>query len=195
MQRVRNEREPKLVGVTAVALGLVVGILGCASSPESGANTDPGPTGDRTTADVDDVMEQMNEKVCVRNATVTVRVWNEGSMAVRLGFGGTGSRPAYAPARLAEGFSRTSYQVARPHLAGPVRIEIARGGLQLGGPSYIQTEAVVCNIATLVIGPRPRYSVFYGDVIYKPSDLRAARAGEEEEETEAPADSTSNEGG
>lgn len=114
----------------------------------------------------------------MRDATVTVRVYNEGSVAVQLAFG------PYRPARAAEAFSRTSYQVPRPHLNQPVVIRIARGGLQVGPDAQIQTEAVVCNIATLVVGAQPRYSVFYGDVIYEPSDLRAAQeeAAQEEEE-------------
>ena len=95
----------------------------------------------------------------------------------------------YAPARIAEAFERTYYNVARPHLDYPVEIAIARGGLQVGPPAQIQTEPVVCNIATLVIGSQPRYSVFYGDVIYGPEDLLAA------DSVEAPADSTSEEEG
>lgn len=168
----------RLAGVSALTFCLV---LGCASSPDPELeSSQSGPAGEYETAEVDEVFDEMDDKVCVRDATVTVHVWNQGSAAVQLGFG------PYKPVRRAEGFERTDYKVARPHLDYPVRIRIARGGLQLGPPAEILTEAVVCNDAVLVIGARPRYSVFYGDMIYSPSDLREAQEGQEEE---APADS------
>lgn len=191
--REATEREgARRAAAVVAAVGSALVLAACASSPEPEPDLRTGPAVEagadstiaseeaaevRETADLDRLEEELDENVCVREATVTVRVWNEGSAAVRLRFG------PYAPARITEAFSRTTYNVPRPYLDRAVRIEVARGGLQVGGPAYIQTEVVVCNIATLVIGGNPRYSVFYGDVIYEPSDLREAQ--EEEEEAAA----------
>jgi len=121
----------------------------------------------------------------VRNATVTVRVDNQSSMDLQITFG------SYRPARVAEGFSRTIYQIARIYLQHSVRLEVLRGGTQVGGPAVIPTEPVFCNTATLVIGAAPRYSIFYGD------ELLDLKKGGEDEEAEAAeetsADSTSSE--
>ena len=132
---------------------------------------------------------------CVRNATVTVRVDNQSSMDLQITFG------SYRPARVAEGFSRTTYQIARFHLQHSVRLEVLRGGTQVGGPAVIATEPVFCNVATLVIGAAPQYSIFYGDALREPKKggnegerAEEQQVGEEAEAAEnAPADSTSNE--
>jgi hypothetical protein len=126
-------------------------LIGCATAP------DPAPPPDDPADDDSAALEQ--DGVCELNATVTVRVDNRSSMDVQITFG------PYAPARAAEGFSRTTYRVARPYLQNPIRLEIARGGLQVGTPPPVATEQVVCNIATLVIGSRPRYAIFYGDAL------------------------------
>ena len=91
------------------------------------------------------------------------------------------------PARLALGFTRTIYQVPRAPLQGAAGIDIEHGGLQIGTPPPVPTEPVVCNVATLVIGARPRYSVFYGDALPGESwdDVQPDRgggAGEDPEE-------------
>ena len=176
-------------GLCAVVILAAIPFAGCASSPQSDPDSEPepGPAGEYETAEVDEVLEAMDEDVCQRNATVTVHVWNQGSAAVRIAFG------SYTPARATEAFERTTYNVARPHLQYAVAIRIARGGLQVGPPAQVQTEAVVCNDAVLVVGAKPRYSVFYGDMIYSPADLRAAQeeAEKEEEAAEAsPADTS-----
>ena len=181
MERDTRKRRATAAAQGVAVLGSVLLLLSCASTPDP----EPDPETDvqvapaeRETADPDEVIEEINEKVCVRNAAVTVRVYNKSTTGVRLQFG------SYAPARIAEALERTNYAVARVHLDRVVRIEVARGGLQLGGPAFIPTEAVACNIATLVIGARPHFSVFYGDEIFEPVDLRAAQ-----EEAKAAADS------
>ncbi len=51
-----------------------------------------------------------------------------------------------------------------PTLSNDIQLRIERGGLQLGTPPPVATdEHVVCNDATLIIGPRLQYSFFYGD--------------------------------
>ena len=130
----------------------------------------------------------------MREATVTVRVDNRSSFDIQVRFG------SYRPSRVALGFSRTTYQIARYYLERSVELVILRGGVQQRGPAVIPTEPVFCNIATLVIGASPEYSIFYGDVLREP--IRG-KVGEEEEEEEeaaeaapadpAPADSTSTE--
>jgi hypothetical protein len=139
-------------------------LAGCASSPEAAPDvaSDPGsslpPTGagpaDSATAADTSTFEDV--PLCEREATVTVRVDNKSSFDIRIAFG------SYRPARLAEGFSRTNYQVARYLLRSDLRLEIIRGGLQIGPPAVIPTEPVFCNDATLVIGSRPEYSFYYG---------------------------------
>jgi hypothetical protein len=84
-------------------------------------------------------------------------------MDVQISFG------PYTPARAADGFSRTTFQVPRPYVENyDIGLTILRGGLQIGGPATIPTEYVICNDATLIIGPRPRYSFFHGDVLHEP---------------------------
>jgi len=156
-------------------------VVGCATAHDPGSQPEDSAKDESATAP-----EESTDKVCVRNATVTVRVENQGSMDLQITFG------SYRAARPAEGFSRTTYSVPRVHLRDHVRIQILRGGLQVGPAPLIQTEAVFCNIATLVIGSRPRYSIFYGDELLAPS--RKGRD-EEEEGEEAPPDSTSSETG
>jgi hypothetical protein len=143
---------------TGHCISLLALIVGCASAP------DPGPDSSPEAA--------LEDLVCARNATVTVRVDNRSSMDLRITFG------SYRPVRPADGFSRTTYQIARYHLQGPIRLEVLRGGMQIGGPATIRTEPVFCNAATLVIGSRPEYSVFYGDEIFTPSDLLEADSAE-----------------
>jgi len=152
--------------------------LGCASAQ------DTAPLSEDIPADQDAALEQ--DDACVREATVTVRVENQSSFDIQVRFG------SYRPARVAEGFSRTTYQIARVYLQDAVRLEILRGGAQLGGPAVIQTEPVFCSTATLVIGARPEYSVFYGDALREPvvggDDGEEAEAAAEEAAEEAPAE-------
>jgi len=101
--------------------------------------------------------------VCLRQAAVTVHVVNQGSADVQIAFG------PYAPARAAHGFSTTTYKVSRSYLNYAIELRILRGGVQLGGPARISTEPVVCNDATLIIGPEPRISFFHGDLIPEPT--------------------------
>ena len=63
----------------------------------------------------------------------------------------------------------------------------------------IPTEPVFCNVATLVIGAAPQYSIFYGDVLREPVRGEVGEQEDDEEAVEAaptdpaPADSTSTE--
>ncbi len=156
-------------------------VLGCATTHDPGSQPEDPAEDESATA-----AEESTDKVCVRDATVTVRVENQSSMDLQITFG------SYRAARPAEGFSRTTYNIPRVHLQSHVRIQVLRGGLQVGEPPLIQTEPVFCNIATLVIGSRPHYSIFYGDELLVPS---ANDRNEEEEGEEAPPDSTSSETG
>jgi hypothetical protein len=165
--------------------------LGCASAQDTAPLSEDIPADRDTTLGQDDA--------CVYRATVTVRVENQSSFDIQVRFG------SYRPARVAEGFSRTTYQVARAYLQGAVRLDILRGGMQLGGPAVIQTEPVFCSTATLVIGARPEYSVFYGDALREPivggddgeeveaAEEAPAEAAEQAPAEPAPADSTSSE--
>ncbi len=122
----------------------------------------------------DEGSEGEGHGVCRRFSTVTVHVDNQSSMEMAISFGG------YAPARLASGFARTTYNVPRYNLErGNIRVRIARGGLQVRSPAVIATEPVVCNDATLVIGPRPQYSFFYGSAPLARSRLRASGQAED----------------
>lgn len=135
-------------------LGLLL-VLGCASRPDSAPVPEDAAVGDRAAA--------ARDGVCERQAAVTVHVDNKSSMDVEISFG------PYTPRRAAPGLSRTTYQVARTYLQSDIRLRIARGGLEVGTPPTVPTEDVVCNDATLIIGPRPRYSFFYGDLLGRPS--------------------------
>ena len=150
-------------------LTLLALLPGCASAPETGPPATPGTAPESTSTEV---------LRCVREATVTVRVDNKSSFDIQIRFG------SYRPSRVALGFSRTTYQIARYYLEQSVELVILRGGAQQGGPAVIPTEPVFCNVATLVIGASPEYSIFYGDVLREP--IRG-------EIEEAPADSTSTE--
>jgi hypothetical protein len=131
-------------------LSLLV-MLGCTS----GRSTRPEP--DPSAAPEPEDREAV--AVCERLATVTVHVQNQGSADVEITFG------PYRPARAAPGFSRTTYAVPRSHLQSAIRLRIARGGLQVGGPARIPTEPVACNDATLVIAGDLRSSAFYGGLV------------------------------
>jgi hypothetical protein len=145
-------------------LGLLL-FLGCATAH------DPASLPEDTT-DRESPVHEPDGK-CERRATVTVHVDNRSSMDVQISFG------PYTPARAAQGLSRTTYEVSRYYLEGYIRLRIARGGLQVGTTPPVLTEPVVCNDATLIIGPRPRYSFFYGD---EPREHRCHhRAGADEE--------------
>jgi len=140
--------------MTRRLLALVL-VVGCASHQR--AATTPADS----TAQVDAAAAASG--VCLRQAAVTVHVLNRGSSDVQISFG------AYTPARAAQGFSSTTYKISRSYLTGAIQLRILRGGLQIGGPARITTEPVVCNDATLVIGPEPRISFFYGDLIREPA--------------------------
>jgi enterochelin esterase-like enzyme len=105
---------------------------------------------------------------CQRRATVTVHVLNRSSMAVEITFG------YYRAARASEGFSETTYNVSRSNLQSSIQLKIVRGGLEIGTPPPVQTEPVLCNDATLVIGSRPSVSFFYGDLVPTPPGKRKA---------------------
>jgi hypothetical protein len=114
-------------------------------------------------AELDRMAEELDDS-CRRRAAVTVHVDNRSSFDVSISFG------SYAPARPALGFARTTYAVPRTYLEGRnILLRIERGGLSVERPAVIQTEYVVCNDATLLIGSRPRYSFFYGDLFEKPT--------------------------
>lgn len=130
-------------------------VLGCAGS----GIPRPAPTASNDTAGVGDGQDA----VCDRQAEVTVHVDNRSSMSVQLSFG------AFTPARAALGFARTTYSVPRYYLEHDIRLRIVGGGLALGMSPPVSTEPVDCNDATLIIGPRPRYSFFYGDLIPAPA--------------------------
>jgi hypothetical protein len=151
-------------------------LVSCASAPEPGSDPSAGTA--TAAADSAEASDSTSSEslVCVRNATVTVSVKNQSSMDVQVRFGD------YKPARVANGFTRTTYQVARYHLQRSIRLEVLRGGTQVGGPAVIPTEPVFCNSATLLIGSQPRYSFFYGDELYEP--IRGGEEEEQEPETE-----------
>ena len=144
----RAGRDANLVKPSLLGLLLV---LACATN--RGSAPDPAPDG----APVVDA-----QGGCARRATVDVHVDNRGSTDIEIAFG------SYAPARAAPGLSRTTYRVPRAHLRQTIQLRIARGGLGVGRPARVPTENVVCNDATLIIGPEPRYSFFYGDLIVNP---------------------------
>ena len=164
-------------------LTLLTLLAGCASTPES--ETDPAAGTTSTEAALAEVGDSNSAEVpgCVREATVTVRVDNKSSYDIQVRFG------SYRPSRVALGFSRTTYQIARYHLQRSVELVILRGGSQLGGPAVIPTEPVFCNSATIVIGGSPEYSIFYGDFLREPVREDVG------EEGETPADSTSTDEG
>lgn len=133
-------------------------VLGCARS-QNGAPT-PAPSTEGMPAALE------SDSVCQRLATVTVHVVNRSSADVAVSFGG------YSPARAASGLSRTTYDVSRSYLQRAIRLRIARGGLQVGGPARVATEPVVCNDATLIIGAELTSSFFYGELFMAPAPRR-----------------------
>lgn len=179
----RIESVSRSAATRTLFLALLTLLAGCASTPEPG--TDP-PAG---TASTEAAFAEEGDSTsagvlrCVREATVTVRVDNKSSYDIQVRFG------SYRPSRVALGFSRTTYQIARYHLERSVELVILRGGSQKGGPAVIPTEPVFCNAATLVIGASPEFSIFYGDFLREP--IRGAVG----EEGETPADSTTTDAG
>lgn len=173
----RNEPATRSAAARALILALLAVLGACASAPEQ--ETDPPATA--TTASTE--AASTGALRCVREATVTVRVENRSSYDIQIRFG------SYRPSRVALGFSRTTYQIARYHLERAVELVILRGGAQQGGPAVIPTEPIFCNVATLVIGASPEYSIFYGDFLREPIRGEVEEDGEEPEAE--PADSTS----
>ena len=138
-------------------LGLLL-VLGCATGRGSAD-----PTG------AEHVVDEGTVGGCERRATITVHVDNRSSMDIAISFG------SYGPPRPALGFSRTTYDVPRHYLQGSIRLRIARGGLQERTPPAVATEPVLCNDASLIIGPRPQYSFFYGEAPLALSGLGVTR--------------------
>lgn len=101
---------------------------------------------------------------CVWEAMVNVLVVNKSTMDMGIRFG------PYGPARPALGLSRTTYRVARDHLRYSIRVWIRHGGLETSRAAPVPTEHVVCNDATLIIGSRPQFSFFYGDMFLQGTD-------------------------
>jgi len=130
-------------------------LVGCTAGPKSAPPPDAGGETEHTQEDV--------SGRCIREATVTVHVENGSGSDVAIAFG------AYAPTRAAPAMSRTTYRVPRYYLQGYITLRIERGGLEVSPAPPVATEFVVCNDATLVIGPRPRYSFFYGDLLRRPT--------------------------
>jgi len=135
-------------------LGLAI-LFGCARGPGS----IPAPAA----AAGADSGAVRGDLVCERRSAVLVHVDNQSTMDVEISFG------SYTAARAAPGMSRTTYRVQRTYLQSRIRLRILRGGLQQGPSPTLGTEPVVCNDATLIIGPEPRYSFFYGDLYTGPS--------------------------
>jgi len=134
-------------------LGLAL-VCGCAS----GRHPTPAPRD--STAAQPPVVEM--DEACRPEAVVTVHVDNRSSMDMEVTFG------PYAAARAVDAFSQTTYRVPRTYLKQDIVLRV-HAGLQVEKASRIPTEYVVCNDATLIIGPRPSNSYFYGDLIYAPS--------------------------
>jgi len=177
--KTRNESVSPSAAARTLILALLTLQVGCASAPEQ--ETDPPATATSTDAAPAAESDGTSTEAlrCVREATVTVRVENRSSYDIQIRFG------SYRPSRVALGFSRTTYQIARYYLERSVELVILRGGAQQGGPAVIPTEPIFCNVATLMIGASPEYSVFYGDFLREP--IR----GDVGEESETPADSAS----
>ena len=188
----RIESASRSAATRTLFLALLTLLAGCASTPE--AETDPPGSATSTEAVLAEEGDSISAEVarCVREATVTVRVDNKSSYDIQVRFG------SYRPSRVALGFSRTTYQIARYHLERSVELVILRGGRQLGGPAVIPTEPVFCNSATLVIGGSPEYSIFYGDFLREPvrGDMdEEAEAEDAAAADPAPADSTTTDAG
>lgn len=134
--------------------------LGCATSQVSVPGPDA-PADEAAAAGIDSVDEGAVR--CTWEAMVTVLVVNKSTMDVQITFG------AYSPVRAAQGLSRSTYRVTRDDLRSDIRLRILRGGLQTSAAPPIPTEHVVCNDALLIIGSKPRFSFFYGDVFLDPA--------------------------
>jgi hypothetical protein len=157
--------------IASVLIGLAVGVVACASGRPPGGSA--GVETDGASGEI--------EGTCPRRGMVTVHVDNRSSFDVWIAFG------PWTPARAATGFARTTYTVSRSYLENyDIMVGIERGGLAVRPPARVQTEWVICNDATLVIGSRPEYSFFYGDRLREPQ--RDVDAGDEEDAA-APADS------
>lgn len=143
-----------------------VGFLGCLTLACATLGCAPAPLPDDLT-DAEKAAVR-SDKICELKATVTVRVDNQSSTAIRIAFA------SYSPSRPVQAFSRATYQVSRVNLKSSIRLQIAAGGLQVGTPPPVQTEPVICNDATLVIGGGVRYAFFYGDAL---RDLKPAEDG------------------
>ncbi len=129
---------------------LLLWVAGCASTRK------PRPPAEDETEREQAPVER--DGACEWRSTVTVHVDNQNSADVKIWFG------YYTPARAAPGLSQTTYRVPRSYLSNDIQLRIERGGLQLGTPPPVATDQhVVCNDATLIIGPRLQYSFFYGD--------------------------------
>lgn len=166
-----------------VLLGLSAGLVACASgrdpAPTPGSGGEEGVSGDDRVSGGDGT--------CARRGMVTVHVDNRSSFDVWIAFG------PWTPARAATGFARTTYAVSRALLETyDIVVGIERGGLAVRPPARVQTEWVICNDATLVIGSRPEYSFFYGDLLREPKRDVDRDEGEDgaEDAGAAPGDST-----
>jgi hypothetical protein len=137
-------------------LGLAL-VFGCAS----GQHPAPEP---RDSTAAESLAVELDE-ACRPEATVIVHVENQSSTDMEITFG------PYTAARATEGFSQATYRVPRTYLRQDILLRV-RGGLQVNPPSRIPTEHVVCNDATLIIGPRPSNSFFYGDLVDLPPPRR-----------------------
>ncbi len=146
-------------------------LFGCASGRDPGSADEGGPDGERPPGEAG----ARSEAPCVRRASVTVWVDNRSSLDVQIVFG------PYAPARPALGFARTTYAVPRFYLETyNILVRIDRGGLAVERPAVVPTEFIVCNDATLLIGARPQYSFFYGDLLREPKRKEKGEDGNED---------------
>lgn len=169
----------------ALSLCLSLLVLGCATAHDPATPPDDLADGETVPAEEKgDAKALLEDRSCQRLATVAVVVNNQSSMDLQIRFG------SYPAGRPAPGFTKTVYHVPRVYLEHEVRLEILRGGLQVGPDQRIPTEQVFCNDATLVIGSRPQYSIFYGDKLFEPVPARdGEEEGQGEEAAEAPPDS------
>lgn len=140
------------MGIASRLLGLA--LVGCAAG--SGPDPTPAPA-----ATADSAVAEMDVG-CVRQSAVAVHVDNQSTMDVEISFG------SYTAARAAPGMAQTTYRVLRTYLESRIRLRILRGGMQQGAPPVVETEPVVCNDATLIIGSQLTNSFFYGDLVAAP---------------------------
>jgi len=153
----------------ALSLSLSLLILGCATAHDPETPADDLADDESVSAEENgDAEVFVEDRSCRRLATVAVVVNNQSSMDLQVRFG------SYPSGRPAPGFTKTTYYVPRVHLEYEVRLTVLRGGLQVGPDQRIPTEPVFCNDATLVVGSRPQYSIFYGDKLFEPVPAREA---------------------